>query len=691
MRSLPMHISLSAYIFTVIIMVFFSGTLQGQELDFSPYPPQDQPNNIQVYLAESAKKVSESFLQDVNTLDEWKAIRARRYEELVEMLGLNDVPLRGERSPLNVKTVGSISMPDYRIDKIYYESLPDLYVPANLYIPEGIKKPVPAILYVCGHAETQKAYYQGLAHKFAKLGFVCLIIETIQWGEVRGEHWGTNMNGWFHWYSRGYNPGGVEAWNGIRGLDLLSQMPEVNPEALGITGASGGGSQSWYLAALDDRIKAAAPAAGGEELYAEICQNTIDHQCDCMRPLNTFQRDFSDIGALVAPKPFMIAAPNRDALFAIESVRDLHKDVKKVYDLYGASQNLSMIEADGGHGDRQTLRPRIFSFFMKHLMGKEVAPEKVGDIDTSEKAQLSVEQLAVYPQGAPQDDRTKTIQETFFKLPEPPIIKTKPELEAYRTKVLDFLNEKTFRAFPEKPVPLDVRWEYRTAEEAKYGMQTFSFVAEEGWRLKFTIYWNKPPEEKQSVLLVVKNPNEPFMDFGKFVSGIDENQTIVYFEARGIGETGWAENMQWHIRRSLGWIGMTVASTRVYDVLRCIDALESIPGFNIDSENINIAAEGEMSVVAMYAALLEGNINTVLVKNPPPTQNMPSRPDGRGEAIEMLNCLRVTDLAQVAGLNLDTKFIGIGELPDTYTWTKEVYEALNPENFQVIKDFSEWK
>ncbi|WP_159076334.1 alpha/beta hydrolase family protein [Flagellimonas amoyensis] len=686
-----MCISLFKNIFYVLTMLLFAGAMQAQEMDFSLCPPQDQPNNIQVYLAESAKKVSESFLQDVNTLDEWKAIRAQRYQELVEMLGLNDVPLTGERSPLNVKTVGSISMPGYRIDKIYYESLPNLYVPANLYIPKGIKKPAPAILYVCGHAETQKAYYQGLAHKFAKLGFVCLIIETIQWGEVRGEHWGTNMNGWFHWYSRGYNPGGVEAWNGIRGLDLLSQMPEVNPNALGITGASGGGSQSWYLAALDDRIKAAAPAAGGEELYAEICQSTIDHQCDCMRPLNTYQRDFSDIGALVAPKPFMIAAPNRDALFAIESVRDLHEDVKKVYDFYGASQNLSLIEADGGHGDRQTLRPKIFSFFIKHLMGKEVAPEKIGDIDKSEKAQLSVEELAVYTNGAPEDDRTKTIQETFFALPEPPMIKTKPELETYRAEVLDFLKEKTFRAFPENPVPLDVKWEYRTVEEAKYGMQTFSFVSEEGWRLKFTIYWNRPPEEKQSVLLVLKNPNEPFMDFGKFVSGIDPNQTVVYFEARGIGETGWAENMQWHIRRSLGWMGKTVASMRVYDVLRCIEALQSIPGFNIDRENINIAAEGEMSVVALYAALLKGDINTVLVKNPPASQNVPSQPDGRGEAIEMLNCLRITDVAQVAGLNLDTKFIGIGELPDTYTWTKEVYETLKPENFQIIKDFSEWK
>ena len=674
----------------IISLFVLSFNLFSQKIPFSYCPEQDQSNNIRHYLTKSAKDVTDSFFQDINTIGDWKTVRETRYQELLEMMGLNDVPLNGVRSPLNIQKVGTIQMSGYRIEKIYYESLEDLYVPANLYIPDGIAKPVPAILYLCGHAETQKAYYQGLAHKFAKLGFVCLIIETIQWGEVRGEHWGTNMNGWFHWYSRGYNPGGVELWNGIRGLDLLSQMPEVNNEALGVTGASGGGSQSWYLAAIDPRVKAAAPAAGAETLEAEIFQKTIDHQCDCMRPLNTYQRDFADVGASIAPKPLLIAAPNRDALFAIESVRKLHKDVQKAYDLYDASENLGLIEADGGHGDRETLRPKIFSFFMKHLMDKSVSPEEIGDIDTSKNDQLTVDQLRVYDNGAPKDDRTKTIQETFFTLAKPPKIENSEQLASYKSTVMDFLRKKTFAAYPKNPVPLDIRWEYRTAEEAKYGVQKFSFVPEEGWRLNFTIYWNKPPESEQSILLVLKNRDEPFMDFGQFVSGIDKNQTIVYLETRGIGETGWSPNMQWHIRRSSAWTGRTVASMRVYDVLRCLEALSIIPGLNIDKEDISIAAEGEMSVVALYASLFAKNLNSILVKNPPESQNLPSEADGRGQAIEMLNCLRITDLAQVAGLNMDTKFIGIGKLPATFNWTKSVYEKLNPKNFQTIDGFSEW-
>ncbi len=678
-------------LFSIIIGIIFLFSIPGnsQGIPFSYCPVQDQSNNIRDYLVTSAKEVTDQFFVGIETLKDWQSVRDQRYQEFLEMMSLYDVPMTGERPPLNVKKVGTIRKEGYKIEKIYYESLPDLYVPANLYVPDGITDPVPAILYVCGHARNQKVYYQGLARKFAQLGFVCLIIETIQWGEVLGEHWGANQRGWFHWYSRGYTPGGVELWNGIRGLDLLSQLPEVDKERLGVTGASGGGSQSWYLAAADPRIKAAAPAAGGETLEAEIQQRTIDDHCDCMVPVNTYQRDFADIGALIAPRPLMIAAPNRDALFAIESVRRLHEDVGKAYALYDASQNLSLIEADGRHSDRSTLRPQIFSFFIKHLMGKEISPDQICDIDKSPESQLSEDELQVYIHGAPENDRTTTIQDSFITLAQAPQIENEEQLESYKSEVVDFLNARTFSAFPVVPELLDMKLEYRTADEAKFGVQKFSFVSEKGWRLKFTIHWNQPREKPQPILLVLRNPGENRKASEKFIEGIDENLSIVYFEARGIGETGWAPELQWHIRRAAAWTGRTVASMRVYDVLRCLEALRFLPG--VEDNNISLASQGEMTAIALYASLLDKKINTIIIKHPPMSQNMGSQPDGRGEAIEMLNCLRITDLAQVAGSLLPTKFVGIGELPETYQWTKSVYNKIKPDYYQTISKLSEWE
>jgi len=188
-------------------------------------PLTDQMNNIRYYLMKEAAKITDSRLEDLKSLEDWKKIRPVKHRQLVEMLGMQDVPLESTRPDLNVKVTGVIQKDGYRIEKLYYESLPDLYVPANLYIPDNIKEPRPAILYVCGHSRTQKVYYQDHPRKFAQLGFVCLIIETIQNGEVRGEHHGCYANGWFNWYSRGYNPGGVEVWNGIGASIFLQPDP----------------------------------------------------------------------------------------------------------------------------------------------------------------------------------------------------------------------------------------------------------------------------------------------------------------------------------------------------------------------------------------------------------------------------------------------------------------------------------
>ena len=667
--------------------LFANSFAQGLPIETSPI--MDQSNNIRNYLMQVASQVTHHSLAGINTLDDWQNVRQQRYQQFLETMSLTDVPMTGERPPLNVKIVGTIEKPGYRIEKLYYESLPNLYVPANLYIPDDLSKPAPAILYVCGHARTQKARYQAHARKFAQLGFVCLIIETIQWGEVRGQHWGCYANGWFHWYSRGYTPGGVELWNGIRGLDLLSQLPEVDKEKLGVTGISGGGAQSWFIAAADARVKAVAPVCGTGTIEAQIHQRNIDGHCDCMMPINTYLRDLSDIGALIAPRPLLIASANRDGLFSIESVRQVFGKIKNIYQLYGKQDNVLLVETPGGHSYHRISRTKIFSFFLKHLMGKDVPPSMVGDVDESDEAQLSVAELKVYVDGPPKNDRTTTIQETFIKVAKAPEIENDRDLSAYRTKVIDFLKEKTFRAFPDDPLPLALRWEFRTKDGAKYGRHVYSFVSEKGWRLKMEIRWQHPPGEAHPMMLVLRSPNEKRWESEGFVSRLDKRWNVAFVEVRGIGETGWSPALQWHIRRAAAWTGRTVASMRVYDVLRSLQALRSLPG--VDDEQIGIAARDEMCAEALYAALLDGNVKALLLKNPPATQNAPSNPDGRGAAIEMLNCLRITDLPQVAGLLFPAQIAIVGDMPETFAWAKSLYNKLQkPDGFRTINKVSEW-
>jgi len=294
------HMRYILIIFVIATVIAACNPTKSIEEDAKTPSEPEHSNDIRHYLTRIAGEITQNSLAISNQAD-WEAEKPKRLEEFVEMISLTSVPLNDPRPPLNVTITGTIQKDGYTIENLYYESLPGLYVVANLYLPDNIQEPTAAILYLCGHSRTQKVHYQAHAQKFAKLGFVCLIPETIQYGEVEGEHWGCYANGWFNWYSRGYTPAGVEVWNGIRGLDLLSERPEVDPDNLGATGISGGGAISWFLAAVGPRVKAVAPVCGASTIEAQIKTRTIDGHCDCIMCINTYGRDFQDIGALIAP------------------------------------------------------------------------------------------------------------------------------------------------------------------------------------------------------------------------------------------------------------------------------------------------------------------------------------------------------------------------------------------------------
>lgn len=650
-----------------IFLMSFIMTVQSEPLQIETKPVFDQSNNIRQYLMRAASEITHNSLADINTRDDWERVREQRYQELTEMLSLHDVPLSGERPPLNIKETGVIQKDNYKIIKLYYESLPNLYVPANLYVPNTINHKAPAILYPCGHSRTQKVSYQPHPRKFAELGFVALVFETVQWGEVYGSHWGCYAEGQFQWYSRGYTPGGVELWNGIRGIDLLCSLDYVDPNNIGVTGISGGGSQSWYIGAIDRRVKAVAPVCGCCTLESHIRQRMVDGHCDCMTPINTKLIDYHDIGALIAPRPLLIGQADRDGLNSIEGVKQSVAYMKKIYELYGAEDNINLVVTPGGHSYHEKSRTQIFSFMMKHLMDKDVSPNEVGDVDQSEDSLLSEDELRVYVDGPPANDRTKTIQETFVKVATPPALKTVEDWNKHKSHVIEFLKDNTFNAFPKLPGDLSLRMEYRSRSNETSGMNDYTFVPEKGFRLTFEWNWKETETKKKPVLLVLRNPNEKRWASESFSNELRPEWTRAYLQVRGVGETSWSQGLQWHVRRASAWTGRTIASMRVYDVLRCIEALRSLD--EVDPDKIAIAARGEMAAVAMYAALLDGRLESVYLQNPPATQNAPGETDGTGPAIEMLNCLRVTDLPQVVGFLYPTKVQLMGAVDENYDWS----------------------
>ena len=137
---------------------------------------------------------------EVRTLEDWTAQRAERQRQLADMLGLSPMPPRTDLKPV---VTGRLEQPDFSVEKLHFQSMPGLYVTANLYLPKGLRSPAPTILYVCGHSVVKsngvsygnKVGYQHHGIWFARQGYVCLLIDTLQLGEIEGLHHGTYREG----------------------------------------------------------------------------------------------------------------------------------------------------------------------------------------------------------------------------------------------------------------------------------------------------------------------------------------------------------------------------------------------------------------------------------------------------------------------------------------------------------------
>lgn len=646
--------------------------------------------SIRETLCRAARRITEHALAEYTEEAVWRRLVPEKRRQFLEMMGLADLPPPGKRLPVPTIQTGVVQRPGYRIEKLALETRPQLYVTTNLYVPDpgdtgGL---CPAILYLCGHSEKQKVAFQAHPRRFVELGFVCLLMETIQLGEGKGYHHGTYREGWWHWISRGYTPAGVELYNALRAIDYLCQRPEVDPGRIGVTGISGGGASTWYLAAADERIGAAAPVCGTTTLASHIQDRVIDSHCDCMWWVNTYQWDLADVGGLIAPRPLLIASANRDEIFTIVSIREVHRQLQRLYALLGAPQNLRLVETPGGHSYHERSRKAIFAFFLQHLQQRMVPEDDTGDVEETPDRQEPEAVLRVFVNGPPEGDRTPSIQESFIPLARPPQIADRTALTRVRQHVIDALRSRTFRAFPSDPPALDLHVEFEFRSGDRDGFR-FAFTPEEGWRLHAECRLPAQAATPLPAVIALRAPEEDRGATERYVRAVRAPWAQVIIETRGTGDTAWGQSLQWHLRRASAWTGRTIASMRVWDTLRAMAAVRSLP--QVAGRPIVLAAQGEMAAVALYAALLDGNVAALLLQSPPATQNAPSRPDGRGETIEMLNCLQITDLPQVAGLLFPAEIVVTGTLPETFHWARDLYRTLGaPDRFQHLPALSEW-
>ena len=194
------------------------------------------PPNVTIrdYLVREARRITDHAINDLKSPAEVTRRLGERRQQFLRTLGLGDLRPAAERGPVPHKITGVIQRKGFRIEKLHYESLPNLHVTANLYVPTAATADVaPARhpLRVRSRAETEGVTTRRILGGWRSWASRRLIVETVQLGEVTGYHHGCYREGWFHWYSRGYSPAAIEVFNGIRGLDLLASRPEVDATA----------------------------------------------------------------------------------------------------------------------------------------------------------------------------------------------------------------------------------------------------------------------------------------------------------------------------------------------------------------------------------------------------------------------------------------------------------------------------
>jgi dienelactone hydrolase len=299
-----------------------------------------------------------------STLDAWKARAAYLREHVLASAGLLPLP---EKTPLKPRIFGEITHPDHTVSKVHFESLPGFLVTGNLYRPRG-DGPFPAILSAHGHwaygrlENSATTSGPGRAINLARQGFVVFSHDMVGYldsqqlthafGGPREHLWGLSL-------------GGLQLWNSIRALDFLESLPYVRREALGATGESGGGTQTFLLAAVDERVKVAVPV-NMISLHMQggcLCENAPGLRLDTTNV---------EIAATIAPRPLLMISATGD--WTSDTMEVEYPAVRATYELFDAADRVQAVRVTAEHNYNRESREAMYAWMARWL---QAAPSNV--------------------------------------------------------------------------------------------------------------------------------------------------------------------------------------------------------------------------------------------------------------------------------------------------------------------------
>jgi dienelactone hydrolase len=605
---------------------------------------------------------AENAFAGIESLADWESVLPTRRREFLQCLGLSPTP---ERCDLRITEYGEFAGAGYRARKIAFQMLPDCWSSGAVYYPEPAPAAAgPAVLYVCGHSSLGSWHYQYHPIMWARRGYVCLIIDTIEQSDNPGEHHAYVTHNMDSRVALGYTPAGGEVWNAMRALDVLAADPHVDADRLGITGVSGGGACSFHTAIADERVRTVSTLCGISSPHDALANEHLHGHCECMYPYNLYQRDISEYAALLAPRPALFCFADDDTLYHAEETTAVVERTRRIYRLFDHEPACGLVTCPGPHGDHVEFDDATAAWFDTHLAGGDRPCVARGDREQPERI------TSVFNGVTPAPNRVHLLPELLSvrgMIALPPSADAWP---AIRAAALRTLPPWLSRPAADTELMPAGEWTGRgRVERVHRGHIGGVYI-----RLQTVV-----AAEADTVLLSVANAGETYRRaFAAACAAVDAGATGVAALTPRIAAALGDDDRSWHqangpwpasgarfLCRGMLLTGTTPVMLTIQDLRVAVDYLLRQP--EMAQRRLVLHGRGDGAAAALYAALLDDRVDGVVLED-----LVRSHADGS----PVLGILRAMDVHHAVGLLAPRPVALVNPGHRNWTFPERVYDRI---------------